>query len=169
MELLARYDKWFEDCVRAVLLWLEEWLDLSQRTVERGMIVAYLLLAFMPVHQRDLTYAVAGTAVVSIIMYNLHRRPVALRGLRFKETRAVRVAFMVPIFGTTIALELIPFAGTKCEIGKAIAQMVYVVFFYVTDIGNHGERGRRRKLALAKLKELFGDLTWLPKPVGVEG
>ena len=46
----------------------------------------------------------------------------------------------------------------------AVAQIVYVVFIYMTDITSNGERGRRRKLSWAKIKELFGTV-WIPKPL----
>jgi hypothetical protein len=45
----------------------------------------------------------------------------------------------------------------------AIAQIVYLVFFYAADIRSDGTPGRRRKLALAELKKLFG-AAWIPKP-----
>ena len=46
-----------------------------------------------------------------------------------------------------------------------VSMNCFLAFQYAMALPNDGQRGRRRKLALAKLKEMFGT-AWMPAPVG---
>ena len=94
----------------------------------------------------------------------LHRKPAAIRGgaRRYPELGAMRM--LIQVFVLLFAGDLLfipPFRVT--DIFLAASQFVYLVFFYMTDISSQGQSGRRRKLALAELKKLFGT-AWMPKP-----
>ena len=168
MHWILRYDRWFESWVRAVLSWLEEWFGLAQKTVERALIVIYLVLAFYPVSRNHIGDVICTMTFVTLVMVTQHRRPAAIRGLHH-FARILRVVVIVPILLLMALILTLPMVKARNSPGMGLAQLVYLVFFYMTDISNHNERGRRRGLALAKLKELFGDVSWLPKPVEVEG
>lgn len=163
---LIVYDMWCEGRVRALLVWLEEWFSISQKQVEEGMIALYLVL-YMASWQWKLPYLAAEIAVnifVGLTMVWLHRKPAATRGgvRRYPELGALRILIQVIVLlFAGILLFIPPFRVT--DIFLAVAQIVYLVFFYMTDISSQGQSGRRRKLALAELKKLFGT-AWIPKP-----
>ena len=82
----------------------------------------------------------------------------------FRAVRAVLGLFLIFLAGDFYGMPPHRFVDFTC----GTAQLVYLVFFYMTDIASNGERGRKRKLALAELKKLFG-AEWIPKPVTVPG
>lgn len=170
MELLVAYDRWCEGRVRAFLLLLEEWLSISQKYAERGMIVLYVTLLAGPSHPTELSFPVwlSVALLAAPSMWFLHRRPDAMRECG-KFLRKIHACFRVGLqfFSGAIAIfELTTWAHTQRDIPAAAAQVTYLVFYYMIDIASKGKPGRRRKLAWAKLKELFGT-EWIPKPVVV--
>jgi hypothetical protein len=54
-----------------------------------------------------------------------------------------------------------PYKGKLIDIGFPLADIAFTLFLYVVASNCGGERGRKRKMAWAKLKELF---SWLPEP-----
>jgi len=169
MNLLVAYDRWCEGRVKALLRWLEEWLSISQKQAERGMIVIYLCFYLLPDNEQSLNHGqflwvkICFAAFVGMMMWWMHRRPAALRGRTtlFRETSLLRVLLQV-VFGLIILFDFFgPFHHSPHNI--SVLQIDYVIFLYACDIHSGGERGRRRKLALAELKKMFGT-EWMPKP-----
>jgi hypothetical protein len=171
LKVLAAGDTWFNDRVEGMLVWLEEWLSISQKWAERGTMVLYLMMIFMPPHW-SLIWIGAKIALVlflATMMWALHRKPAAARRLMYRDPLFGPVRGAVGIFLLLIGISC--FVSTPHQFNAkavGIAQMVYLVFFYMTDISSDGQPGRRRKLALAELKKLFGT-EWLPKPVTTPG
>jgi hypothetical protein len=172
MKIMAAGDTWLEGRVEALLLWLEEWFSVSQKWAERGTMAVYIALILVP---RSLEPAQIGlklglALLVGSMMWFLHRKPEAVRRLArrdpmFGVVRAVIAAFMVFL---SAEIALMPPHNTATA-ASGLAQVVYLVFFYMTDITSGGECGRKRKLALEELKKMFGDLAWIPKPAQVPG
>ena len=167
LKVLIAYDLWCIGRVAALLRWLEEWLSISQKWAERGLIALYMLLI--------ITTPASGQVLVAIKIFvalwvgtgiwTLHRRPAALRERwrRDKVLALARVFIQVFIGSITVVILFLPrYQPGNCFLGAA--QIVYLVFFYMTGIHFGGERGRRRKLAWAELKKLFGT-EWMPRPL----
>lgn len=167
MKWLIAYDAWFEGRVEALLVWLEEWLSISQERVEQGIIVLYLALLIAAGGRtlKLLPLRIGSYIMMLVIMIWLHRKPAASRGATKRYSDLCLIRVLVQIF-------LLSFAGIFFfapphrveDIENGLAQIIYLVFFYMIDIGSTGKLGRRRKLALAELKKLFG-AAWIPKPL----
>lgn len=167
MKWLIVCDVWFEGRVEALLTWLNEWFSISQARAEKGMIVLYLTLliaaggwTFMLLPLRIGIYI-----MLLVIMILLCRKPAAARGgaKRYPELRLMRVPILIILLFFAGFFFFAP-PHRVVDIENGLAQIVYLVFFYSTDIGSTGERGKRRKLAWAELKKLFGT-AWIPKPL----
>jgi hypothetical protein len=172
MRLLHAYDEWCYKRLEAILLWMEEWFSISQSAVEQFLILLYVILelagsiydvhSFLH-HRYGLTAAVALS--MGTMMYFLHRRPPAFRQISRQNIVSfyMRVFLQVFVVEFSILNALLPLhqLGTYLT---SLQYYVWTVFFYIMDISSNGTPGRRRKLALAKLKELFGT-SWVPKPV----
>lgn len=168
MELLIAYDRWCEGRVKALLLFLEEWLSIGQKLAERGMIVLYLVSIYgAPINGKNgLTVRICGMFTIGSLMWCLHRIPEALRecGNFMSKRRAVFRCCLQIVIADAIAFDLGVWMRTGHSGGAIAGQIVYAIFYYMVGIVSKGDRGRRRKLSWAKLKELFGT-EWIPRPV----
>lgn len=169
MERICAYDGWCSDRVKALLAWLEEWFSIGQKGAERGMMAVYFALLVLPPpwEMRSTGMKVFTAVLIFPMMWYLHRKPVSRRRV-FQDgsvySAAARVSLQVLLCTFSLSGILRP-PHLVADYANAAMNVVYLVFFYATDIGGGGDRrGRRRKLALAKLKELFGPL-WIPQPV----
>jgi hypothetical protein len=169
MKSLIRYDAWCCESVQGLLKWLDEWLSISQKYAERSMIVLYVLLVLIP---SDWKWATILSRVicgpwVGWMMWILHRRPAATRKF-WEKSQSLALCRIVLQCGLGLVVVFILAAPpyTWSNIPLALAQVVYVVFFYATDITSDGGHGKRRKLFLAELKKMFGT-EWIPKPMVV--
>lgn len=164
MELLVAYDRWCEGRVRALLLFLEELFSISQKHAERGMIAFYLVLVASPPYRTKMSFPIqmCGACLVASLMWVQHRRPEALRERARLDPTVYACARIIIqfLFGSLFVFDLV---SPDRAIAAAASQAVYLIFYYMIDITSNGERGRRRKLAWAKIKELFGT-EWMPKP-----
>ena len=167
MKWLIDYDAWFFHSVEGLLKWLDEWLSISQKYAERGMIALYIVLTVIPPKWTlsVVLVKIAAAFCISPLMWLMHIRPAAIRrytqGSRFQ---AVNRLILQGVFGVMAAAVLFALPHQWTDVPTAVAQVVYVVFFYATDITSDGERGRRWKAALAELKKMFGT-EWIPKPL----
>ena len=166
MKLAVAYDQWCEGRVRALLLFLEEWLSISQKYAERGMIALYVTLVANPWSSSTVSLPPRAflACMLGYFMWTIHRRPEAVREIsrwipRYKAAYRIILQICLGFFAIVAVVPPPPSASNI-----AVAQIVYVVFIYMTDITSNGERGRRRKLSWAKIKELFGTV-WIPKPL----
>jgi len=167
MKWLIDYDAWFFHSVEGLLKWLDEWLSISQKHAEQSMIALYLILTMIPPKWTlsVVLVKIAEAFCISPLMWLMHIRPAAIRrytqGSRFQ---AVNRLILQGVFGVIAAVVFFMSPHQWTDAPMAVAQVVYVVFFYATDITSDGERGRRRKAALAELKKMFGT-EWIPKPL----
>ena len=167
MKWLIDYDAWFFHSVEALLKWLDEWLSISQKCAERGMIVLYVLLTMTPPKWTLIVIMVkiVSAVMIGILMWSIHRRPASIRKyVQRSHFESKNRLITQGIFGLLIVGILFEPPHYWTDVLMAVAQVVYVVFFYATDITSDGERGRRRKAALAELKKMFGT-EWIPKPL----
>jgi hypothetical protein len=167
MKWLIDYDAWFFHSVEALLKWLDEWLSISQKYAERGMIVLYVLLTMTPPKWTLIVIMVKIVSAVMVVtlMWSIHRRPSSIRKyVQRSHFESKNRLIMQGIFGLLMVGILFVPPHQWTDVLMAVAQVVYVVFFYATDITSDGERGRRRKAALAELKKMFGT-EWIPKPL----
>jgi hypothetical protein len=174
MNWIIRYDQWTFHRLEVLLLWLEEWFSISQKRVEQSMIILYVLLSIPSLYIPSIIWSFILISFkffcicsVGYIMWILHRRPDFLRkSARENQIEAVfRIAVQISLGSIAgFTLFLVPHRWT--DLPGALAQLLYVVFFYVTNITSDGKPGRRRKMALAELKKMFG-LEWIPKPIPV--
>jgi hypothetical protein len=164
---LIDYDAWFFHRVEGLLKWLDEWLSISQKYAERGMIALYLVLTLPPAKWTLSLVLVKIICALSLgtLMWMLHKRPAAVRKYTQRSRfEAVNRIILQGVFGVILVAVLFAPPHQWTDVPTALAQVVYVVFFYATDITSDGERGRRRKAALAELKKMFGT-EWIPKPL----
>ena len=169
---LVAYDEWFAGRVEALLKWLEEWLSISQKYAERGMIILYLALMELQPSVKGTIWLRAGIVILMFcVLWWLHRRPFANRGTTKRYPFAAVSRVLIQAFLLLVAADFFVFyffalPHSPSLIGTGAAQIVYLVFIYMTDIASNGERGRRRRLAWEELKKLFGT-EWIPKPLPV--
>jgi hypothetical protein len=166
MKLIFAYDAWCLRRIEALLAWLEEWMSISQPRVEQGLIVIYITLlnTGRKFTTTFITLQIICSLGIALMMWWLHRRPAAVR----EASKRSSMSAMVRIFFQTWFLLLV----VVCTVSRPIdyqdiaMYLDYLLFFLMNDISSKGKPGRRRKLALEKLKELFGS-AWIPKPVAV--
>ena len=168
MDFLIAYDVWCMSRVESLLLWLEEWLSITQKQAERGMIIVYFISFYICPPSDNLgsisAQIVAGGAI-SMLMWNLHRRPAATR---YGKKPIIYLSWVRIIFQAITFFLIWMWAIEKpvnfLHLRYSFVQIVYMIFYYAVDIHIDGKPGRRRKLALAELKKLFGEC-WIPKPL----
>lgn len=165
MYWISHYDQWCFHRVEALMLWLEEWLSISQERAEQGMIALYIFLYLIPSDWKldILLVKIACSFSMGGLMWGLHRRPAAVRKLwqRSRFYPGVRIVLQV-IFVCIAGFELLATPHRWTDLLLSFSQIVYLVFYYATDMTSDGERGRRRKLVLAELKKMCGT-EWIPK------
>lgn len=164
IKALITGDAWFNGRVERLLKALEEWFSISQKWAERSTLILYVVLIIVP--EKLNLYEIGGKAFLALwlalITWHLHRRPESMRNLAQRNSmyRAMRAAVgMFLIFLASLLYGMPPHHLSGYTGGTA--QLVYLVFFYMTDITSNGERGRKRKLALAELKKIWYKYTWL--------
>ena len=167
MFLLIAYDAWFSGRVESLLKWLDDWLSISQKHAERGMIAGYLMLLIhgLPWTPAEAAMRILVAGSLGYLMWFMHRRPAAMRNAtrRTPWYPAVRALLQVFMFSLAASVSW-PFKHWADVTRQVAQQLIYIVFFYATDIAFDGSRGRKRKLALAELKKMFG-VEWIPKPI----
>lgn len=167
MSILIAYDSWALAKVKVVLDWLYEWLSISQKVVERVCIVGYatgngLEIVGIVKHEVHLPlgFEIFMACMITAWMWHFHCIPSSDR--TFFNTSGGMVARM--LWHVFVLLSCISFCESKTifSTGHIMEDASYVSMLYLFAVNSDGERGRKRKLALSKLKELF---SWLPEPV----
>lgn len=151
-----------------VRLFCVEWLSCPARRFERGIIVAYCvcsILLLSPAHSfAFLSAMLVCDAFVCAGMWFEHCRSAQWRLYKcFDFTWILLRTFLVGLailFSLNVLLTP-PHLWTDVPI--ALQTFLYAALHYSTSLPEDGgKRGRRRKLAAAKLKELLGG--WMPVP-----
>ena len=152
--------------MRATLLWLEEWLSLSQSQVERALIFIYSVLSLEMSYSRASTPDTLLILIVVFTMWNMHRTPDVIRMGRTDRGWSVIRCLVQMWIGIAIALCLatITKQNVPGSTGNLIRQIDYTLFIFSISVSTKGDPGRRRRLAWDKIKELFGT-EWIPKPI----
>lgn len=147
---------------RSVLICIEEWLSISQRTVERWLIVIFLatfikLSMFDFMHTHSIVIDVIMFVWCALVLINLHNYSEDQRAATGKIQRIW--FFYASLLATLHMFHLL----NNENVAQAVNLYAAEAFFYVIASNVKGERGRRRRMAMAKLRELFGPL-WTPEP-----
>lgn len=160
MKILKAYDQWCLDTLEAILTWLNEWLSISQRTVEKILIAIYVCSPLtQPSRTRILSFALC--ALIGVLLWMQMILPEAVRATRNLMPGMRSVRLCAQAFGILVIVT--PPYTPRLVIPAAMQIVAWVVFQYSTCITNTGHRGRKRALSLAKLKALFGT-EWMPQP-----
>lgn len=163
----------------AVLRWGTEWLSLKRQWMERAIIAGYGVSCsagaffdwhFAPPHRFghfDLffnTLAIVIYAVVCASMWRQQKRPEAERIHRLLTVEWI-VMRSYGVF-VVLVLSLLMLAPPRrwFDIFFPVGMSCYAAFQYAISLPEDGERGKKRKLALAKLKAMFGT-SWVTAPV----
>lgn len=154
---------------RAAIELCDEWLSLSQARIEQVLGIAFLVLdAVGWALAHPCVFRSIGLACIPVNLlwvWVRYRSTAAARGsellysVRALVFRLAMLWITVSTAGMSLLyrnLDLIDLAG-----------LVLVAFIYVTALPHDegSRRGRKAKLALAKLKEMFGT-SWMPAPQG---
>lgn len=170
---MKAFDAWLIRATEAVLDWLEEWLSVSQKSIEKVLILsamcAYLrsiiddlfAVRAMPPFWLEVLFGV----MMAIVLLVCHQASQSDRRLRVKRDLWAR---MLWLWGSAC------FGAPACYLApspETIANLLYsssvCAFFYVIVANVEGERGYRRRAALRRLREMFGPL-WTPQPQGAQ-
>lgn len=153
----------------AAVRFVEEWFSIPQRQMESVLGALYTLAMIL----------VCWPARATLLLGLVNAAWCAGRVLQSDDSRARTIdatdmIFMRLVMSALFALLILSasLAGMArgfrwsdlCAITEAIAGMAFI---FVTSLpaSNGDHKGRRRKLALSKLKEMFGT-SWMPLPEG---
>jgi hypothetical protein len=157
--LLAAYDRWCTARVEAWLRWIEAWFSISQLETERALLVLYLIAAVVG-PQWELR--MPGSILIVATLYWLHRRPTAKRQV-FRHYQPIGFHVVRALLQASWIFLALNDLRVQRPTG-ALSDIYYLILFYAVYIPlDEDRRGRRRKLALAELKKLFGT-EWIAKP-----
>ena len=168
MNAIVRIDHFFIRLTEYVLDWLLEWLSITQSVIEKVMIGGYAVAAGMVTTACARKVILIPPSVVAVaafivlaVMVNMH--------LGSGVARKALLHFSVPkiwrLYGVCVTgIDCLPPYKHVlfCDFGLPLSIFCFAFFSYVIVSNCTRERGRKRKMAWAKLKELF---SWLPEPV----
>lgn len=166
LKLLLNLDLAVLRAAKACVGFLEDWFSLPQSRVERVLLAAMVSSYAYCVWS---TWWVLTIPFMVGLAWSRHRKPAAMR--------AARIASAAEIFGrlycvcwASVGLTCLAFAIASGFRGWHVPALIlwasWFSFEYITALPyESGGLGRRRKLALAKLKEMFG-VSWMPLPEG---
>jgi hypothetical protein len=168
MNIIERYDSWVRNCVKDALDWLNEWFSISQKMVERTLIGIYAIASVMMISGVYISHLHTSYvwiwAILQLwmifILYMYHIDSSTMR--RIKHNNSISALSRMTWYFLILFAALPPYKQWLMDIGLPISDMTFLLVLYVVSVNSDGQRGRKRKLALAKLKELF---SWLPEPV----
>lgn len=161
MKILIAYDKWCLSTLEAILTWFNEWLSVSQRVVEKALIILYVFAPIVNVPRPSAFISISFCGLIGVMLWIQALEPEAVREARAHAPGVGVLRVCMQVFA--ICVMSMPPHGIKVDIGVGLQMCSYVLFQYSVSIGNTGERGRHRALSMAKLKELFGT-EWMPQP-----
>lgn len=154
---LAIVDVYLLLAMHYTILFLIEWFSFSRKWIERAMIGVFATLWFAQPFPFSYSWKFFFGAINIAWFWSLHRK-----------SDKQRIIYMIswPFIGlrlTYLALHVLDCFG-KIGLLWAVQDLLFVVIIYATSIPGGGDPGRRRKLALDKLKELFGT-SWISRPI----
>lgn len=157
--------------MESFLDFIEEWLYVSQASFERAMIVVFCVGSLRDLMQERVFHNLFDPlwlrviSIVGLLLYMVLLRTASAkerqrerdkgrlyRLLMFSTSAFMLLVFVIP----PIEFQFFPVVTQGCSCSA---------FLYSVVSHTQGERGRKARLALAKLRELFGPL-WTPAPEG---
>lgn len=162
-----------------LLRWGTEWLSLKRVWMERGMIVGYSacfigntvfgLHGDIQHRSRNLEFSamVCCIALYLLICQWMWRRQKLSEAERVRRLLSMEgMASRIYALLLAVLFSLLELAPPRrwYDVLVPAGFGFYVAFEYAISLPEDGERGRKRKLALAKLKEMFGT-SWITAPV----
>lgn len=161
-----------------LLRWGTEWLSLKRRWIERGLIVGYGVLMcvgdffdwhYAPAHHRFelffelLMYSVY--AMICTVMWSAQKMPEAHRFRRLLGVEWIYGRVWTVILTVLMGVLLVTVPPHRwSDMFFPLGMSCYAAFNYAISLPEDGERGKKRKLALAKLKQMFGT-SWIVAPI----
>jgi hypothetical protein len=154
-----------------------EWFSWNRRWIERGCIIGYVTFNVVlsvdnkfEHHSSMMLYTLPFTLLIASAMWVIEGDSDTKRMARIwsMEYIAARVGWsgICAVFVFALLVVAVGEHGRYLVSAAAMACQLtsYVTYLYLMALPRGGEKGKRRKVALAKLKEWFGSLTWLPTP-----
>lgn len=151
---------------------LHDWLFISQKWLERGVMIFCLLdVGLLLKAHHTLGWEIFADVILFIGMWVEYREPKTARTLRRATGVFGRVywLFLCLFFGAANILS--NYLGTEngnryiylYDTLTPLWCVARVLMSYITVLDVDGERGKAAKLSWQKLKELFG-VEWVPQP-----
>ena len=171
MEIMRRYDDWCITKVKIATEFLNDWLGISQKIMERVVIVCNVIARSCLLSSSVLNrweFPVWFEALMVFVFFNyiyrLHRTPCAARS-KFLPMRTSRMWWQSLTY-----LSILPSPANDwlVNVGLIGGYGAVTLIEYLVCVDIDGERGRKAKMAWNKVIELFGT-RWIPQPVGVRG
>lgn len=159
--MIARIDEFIFKIVEACLDWLNEWLSITQKQVLSALLVTYGTCWIIGA---TMEWSIFAGALISILPATdwFHRDRTNSQKIIIRVgLRPVRLFFLSSL---VIAFIMLPYMHARGYPLWCIGGLACALFNYGECAFIDSERGGKRKLALAKLKELFGALEWIPAP-----
>lgn len=157
-------------CVQSARAFLVEWLSWTVRGIERGMIVVYMASGLFGLRQRwiSITFSCVLGLLLVFIVFALWTSTYSddqgrLQKLMDGHWMVLRV-FLVGLALHWVTV-LIVYRDLP-SLGSAVQGVTFLLIHVSTSLPEGGEPGRRRKMALDKVRALFGT-AWESAPVGI--
>jgi len=175
---MRRLDRWLIGRVKISLDFFFDWFGITQKLVERSLIVLLGFSVFIETASRLLnapetrTYTyrwydkIAGVVMI-IMLWRLHKMPTAERVAREQTVFSVLWRFSGNVLSLlSIVIFILENPLTLFSFSVDIQVWLITIFLYVIATDTiEGER-KSAKLAWSKIKELFGT-AWIPQPKGI--
>jgi hypothetical protein len=166
MTLIRRYDAYVLEKVKAFVVLCEEWISVSQSQLEIGCMVSYIVGSGTIDISNRAWLSLAFDGFVLWCMWDMHSKTSAERQECHAALVPVRIFCRVgsQCF-VALSIMLLGLKICTASVALLVEAASVALFLALISISSDGENGKRRRIALAKLKELFG-VEWMPEPVG---
>ena len=169
--MLREIDDFVIEQLDKAVSFIEEWLFLSQKWLERGVLGMFLALScvdvfLLTIAKHNVGWEVFADIVLFISMVAEHKQTKAGRTVRRTDGLSFRMAWFF-MFGLFFIRSLIT---TRPMGAMYLYSLLTPTWFgirllmsYVTILDIEGLRGKAARLSWEKLKKLFGT-SWVPAP-----
>ena len=161
--MIERIDEFIFKIVEACLDWLNEWLSITQKQVLSALLVGWGVawVVYFAMQSEHWTAAILAICAMFdwFVGRNLGNIRKAIFRVKYRTLRFVVLCFNI---GSVIGTIVRPHGWSDAI--WLVGLICISLDWYVSAAFIDSERGGKRKLALAKLKELFGALEWIPAP-----
>jgi hypothetical protein len=177
--MIKTIDDFVIDRFDGTVQFAQDWLFLSQRQIERGVMILYVLISLLSISllvlaKHTFTIEIFADSFLFLGMWFEYKQSSRARTLRRISQWGNRICWLVCwlfIFGVSICPTPTP-ATRYMHIYYVLGPIwagLRTMMTYITVLDVDGVRGRAAKLSWEKLKELFGTTPWVPQPQGEEG